>query len=214
MLQNIPLFSNLEQKELDALSSHAVTKTYPKNSVIINEGDRTDSMYVIMSGRVKIVLTDENQKEVIIDIQHPGDYFGELALLDEAPRSASVKTMENSTFLIISKHQLQKCLREHPEIGIGLIRGLAQRLRATTGNVKSLALLDVYGRIARTLLQLANEEDGRQVISDKLTHQDLANMVGASREMVSRIMKDLADGGYIKTDGKKITIKEKLPPGW
>ncbi|MEE8263361.1 MAG: cyclic nucleotide-binding domain-containing protein [Gammaproteobacteria bacterium] len=214
MLQNIPLFSNLEQKELDALSSHAVTKTYPKNSVIINEGDRTDSMYVIMSGRVKIVLTDENQKEVIIDIQHAGDYFGELALLDEAPRSASVKTMENSTFLIISKHQLQKCLREHPEIGIGLIRGLAQRLRATTGNVKSLALLDVYGRIARTLLQLANEEDGRQVISDKLTHQNLANMVGASREMVSRIMKDLADGGYIKTEGKTITIKEKLPPGW
>ena len=214
MLQNIPLFSNLEQKELDALSSHAVTKTYPKNSVIINEGDRTDSMYVIMSGRVKIVLTDENQKEVIIDIQHAGDYFGELALLDEAPRSASVKTMENSTFLIISKHQLQKCLREHPEIGIGLIRGLAQRLRATTGNVKSLALLDVYGRIARTLLQLANEEDGRQVISEKLTHQNLANMVGASREMVSRIMKDLADGGYIKTEGKTITIKEKLPPGW
>lgn len=214
MLQNIPLFSMLEQKELDALSSHAVTKSYPKNSVIINEGDRTDSMYVIMSGRVKIVLTDENQKEVIIDIQHPGDYFGELALLDEAPRSASVKTMENSTFLIISKHQLQKCLREHPKIGIGLIRGLAQRLRATTDNVKSLALLDVYGRIARTLLQLAKEEDGRQVISDKLTHQDLAKMVGASREMVSRIMKDLADGGYIKTEGRKITIKEKLPPGW
>ncbi len=214
MLQNIPLFSNLEQKELDALSSHAVTTTSPKNRVILNEGDRTDSMYVIMSGRVKIVLTDENQKEVIIDIQHAGDYFGELALLDEAPRSASVKTMENSTFLIISKHQLQKCLREHPEIGIGLIRGLAQRLRATTGNVKSLALLDVYGRIARTLLQLANEEDGRQVISDKLTHQNLANMVGASREMVSRIMKDLADGGYIKTEGKTITIKEKLPPGW
>lgn len=214
MLHNIPLFSMLEQRELDALLNHAITKTYPKKSVIIKEGDHTDSMYVIMSGRVKIVMIDENQKEVIIDIQHPGDYFGELALLDEAPRSASVTAMENSTFLIISKHQLQKCLREHPEVGSGLIKGLAHRLRATTDNVKSLALLDVYGRIAKTLLQLAKEEDGRQVISDKLTHQDLANMVGASREMVSRIMKDLADGGYIKIEGKKITVKEKLPPGW
>ncbi len=214
MLQNIPLFSVLGQDDLDAISSHAVTKSYPKNSVIINEGDHTDSLYVILSGKVKVFLTDEQLKEVIVDIQRAGDYFGELALLDEAPRSASVMTLEKSTFLIISKTSFKNCLVKHPEIGFNLIRELTHRLRATTENVKSLALMDVYGRIARTLLQLAKQDDGRYVISDKLTHQDLANMVGASREMVSRIMKDLAKGGYIAIEDKRIAIKEKLPPGW
>ncbi|MFQ5995057.1 MAG: Crp/Fnr family transcriptional regulator [Acidiferrobacterales bacterium] len=214
MLQNIPLFSVLAANELNALASHAVTKTYPKNSVIINEGDHTDSLYVILSGKVKIFLTDEQQREVIVDIQRPGDYFGELALLDEAPRLASVMTLESSQFLIISKAQFKKCLADYPEIAFRLIKGLTQRLRATTENVKSLALMDVYGRIARTLLQMAQENDEGQVINEKLTHQDIANMVGASREMVSRIMKDLAKGGYISSEGKRILIKEKLPPGW
>jgi CRP/FNR family cyclic AMP-dependent transcriptional regulator len=214
MLKNIPLFSVLADEELDAISRLAVTRNYPKNSVIINEGDHTDSLYVILSGKVKIFLTDDQQKEVIVAIQREGDYFGELALLDEAPRSASVMSMEPCTLLIVSRGAFERHLASDPKLAISLMRGLAARLRATTENVKSLALLDVYGRIARTLLQFAKEEDGHHVIDDKLTHQDLANMVGASREMVSRIMKDLARGGYIKTEGKRITIKDKLPPGW
>ena len=214
MLQNIPLFSVLGSEELDAIERLAVTRNYPKNSVIINEGDHTDSLYVILSGKVKIFLTDNQQKEVIVAIQRAGDYFGELALLDEAPRSASVMTMEPCTLLMVSRTAFERYLATDPKIAISLMRGLAERLRATTENVKSLALMDVYGRIARTLLQLAKEADGYQVIDEKLTHQDLANMVGASREMVSRIMKDLAKGGYIKTEGKRIVIKEKLPPGW
>jgi CRP/FNR family cyclic AMP-dependent transcriptional regulator len=214
MLENIPLFSVLAKEELDAISRLAVTRNYPKNSVIINEGDHTDSLYVILSGKVKIFLTDDQQKEVIVAIQREGDYFGELALLDEAPRSASVMTMEPCSLLIVSRNAFERHLASDPKLAISLMRGLAARLRATTENVKSLALLDVYGRIARTLLQFAKEEDGHHVIDDKLTHQDLANMVGASREMVSRIMKDLARGGYIKTEGKRITIKDKLPPGW
>jgi CRP/FNR family cyclic AMP-dependent transcriptional regulator len=214
MLKNIPLFSVLADEELDAISRLAVTRNYPKNSVIINEGDHTDSLYVILSGKVKIFLTDDQQKEVIVAIQREGDYFGELALLDEAPRSASVMTMEPCSLLIVSRGAFERHLASDPKLAISLMRGLAARLRATTENVKSLALLDVYGRIARTLLQFAKEQDGHHVIDDRLTHQDLANMVGASREMVSRIMKDLARGGYIKTEGKRITIKEKLPPGW
>lgn len=214
MLENIPLFSVLAKEELDVISRLAVTRNYPKNSVIINEGDHTDSLYVILSGKVKIFLTDDQQKEVIVAIQREGDYFGELALLDEAPRSASVMTMEPCSLLIVSRNAFERHLASDPKLAISLMRGLAARLRATTENVKSLALLDVYGRIARTLLQFAKEEDGHHVIDDKLTHQDLANMVGASREMVSRIMKDLARGGYIKTEGKRITIKDKLPPGW
>lgn len=214
MLENIPLFSVLGKEELEAISRLAVTRNYPKNSIIINEGDHTDSLYVILSGKVKIFLTDDQQKEVIVAIQREGDYFGELALLDEAPRSASVMTMEPCSLLIVSRSAFERHLASDPKLAISLMRGLAARLRATTENVKSLALLDVYGRIARTLLQFAKEEDGHHVIDDKLTHQDLANMVGASREMVSRIMKDLARGGYIKTEGKRITIKDKLPPGW
>lgn len=214
MLKTIPLFSILGGEELEAISQLAVTKNYPKNSVIINEGDQTDSLYVILSGKVKVFLTDDQQKEVIVAIQREGDYFGELALLDEEPRSASVMTMEPSTMLMIAKSAFERYLASNPKIAISLMRGLTQRLRVTTENVKSLALMDVYGRIARTLLQLGKEDDGRYVIGEKLTHQDLANMVGASREMVSRIMKDLTKGGYITVEGRQMFIKEKLPHGW
>lgn len=214
MLQNIPLFSAMSQEDLETISSHAVTKKYPKGNIVINEGDHSDSLYVILSGKVKVFLTDANHKEVIVDIQRPGDYFGELALLDEAPRSASVMTMEPCTFLVVSKGALERCLRANPNVALNLIKGLAQRLRATTENVRSLALLDVYGRIARTLLHLARRDGEENVIDEKLTHQDLASMVGASREMVSRIMADLAKGGYIRVEGRKIVVKEKLPPGW
>lgn len=214
MLDNIPLFSALGAEDLEAIANQAVTKTFPKGNIVINEGDRTDSLYVILSGKVKVFLTDENHKEVIVDIQRSGDYFGELALLDEAPRSASVMTMEPCTFLVVSKSAFDRYLTHNPQVALNVMKGLAERLRATTENVRSLALLDVYGRIARTLLQLAHREGEENVIDEKLTHQDLANMVGASREMVSRIMADLAKGGYIKVEGKSIIVKEKLPPGW
>ncbi len=214
MLENIPLFSALGAEDLEAIAKQAVTKTFPKGNIVINEGDRTDSLYVILSGKVKVFLTDENHKEVIVDIQRSGDYFGELALLDEAPRSASVMTMEPCTFLVVSKSAFDRYLTHNPQVALNVMKGLAERLRATTENVRSLALLDVYGRIARTLLQLAHREGEENVIDEKLTHQDLANMVGASREMVSRIMADLAKGGYIKVEGKSIIVKEKLPPGW
>ena len=147
MLENIPLFSVLGKEELDAISRLAVTRNYPKNSIIINEGDHTDSLYVILSGKVKIFLTDDQQKEVIVAIQREGDYFGELALLDEAPRSASVMTMEPCSLLIVSRSAFERHLAGDPKLAISLMRGLAARLRATTENVKSLALLDVYGRI-------------------------------------------------------------------
>lgn len=206
MLQNIPLFSVLGTDELGAIERLAVTRNYPKNSVIINEGDHTDSLYVILSGKVKIFLTDDQQKEVIVAIQRAGDYFGELALLDEAPRSASVMTMEPCTLLMITRNAFERHLATEPKIAISLMRGVAERLRATTENVKSLALMDVYGRIARTLLQLAKEEEGHQVIDERLTHQDLANMVGASREMVSRIINQLRSDGAIEISGRAITV--------
>lgn len=213
-LSNIPLFSGLGEQEIQAISHHAVTKRFVKNTVVINEGDNSDSLYVILSGRVKIYLSDEDGKEVILNNQGPGDYFGELALIDEEPRSASVMTTEDCKLSIINKHDFAACLQKHPEIALSLIKDLSQRMRSLTENVKSLALMDVYGRVARTLLNLSVEEDGKLVIQERLTQKDIANMVGASREMVSRILKDLSIGGYITVDKKRITINERLPAAW
>lgn len=214
MLRNIPLFSDLSEPDLAVLSSHTNTKKFPKNAIIINEGDRTDSLYVILSGKVRAFLSDEHGKEIVLDIEGPGEYFGEIALLDEAPRSASVMTVEPCTFAIISKDDFKECLSKHPDIAINLIRELTRRIRLLTNNVKGLALRDVYGRVARTLSSLAKEENGQQAIPEKLTQQEIANMVGASREMVSRILKDLTSGGYIKIENRRITIRRKLPAGW
>jgi CRP/FNR family cyclic AMP-dependent transcriptional regulator len=191
-----------------------VTRKYPKNVVLITEGDRSDSFYVILSGKVKVFLSDEHGKEVQLNTQGPGEYFGELALIDQAPRSASVMTLEPSQLAVVSRENFQRCLAENPDIAVELISFLVNRVRSLTENVKNLALLDVYGRVARTLLNLSSEQDDQLVIEERLTHQEIANRVGASREMVSRIMKDLCTGGYIQIRDRKIFIQAKLPPGW
>ncbi|KAF0191425.1 MAG: CRP/FNR family transcriptional regulator cyclic AMP receptor protein [Gammaproteobacteria bacterium] len=214
MLKNIPLFAGLEDAELALLSRKAVARTFPKNAYIINEGDRSDTLYVMVSGKVKAFLRDEHGKEVILSFQGPGEYFGELALLDDEPRSASIVTVEPTTVNVVSKADLMKCISESPELAFRLIRDLSHRLRVLTENVRSLALMDVYGRVARTLLDLAKPDDGKMVIQEKLTHQDIANMVGSSREMVTRILKDLTTGGYISNEGRHIVVREKLPPAW
>ncbi|MEW5755771.1 MAG: Crp/Fnr family transcriptional regulator [Pseudomonadota bacterium] len=211
MIANIPLFSGLNESELAQVSQHAVTRTYPKSTVIINEGDTAESLYVILKGKVKVFLTDETGKEVVINSQGPGEYFGEVALIDDAQRSASVMTLEPSSFSVISKHSFRELLSKNPNIALSVIRDLTQRVRVLTENVKSLALLDVYGRVAKTLLSMASEQDGRLLIEEKLTQQDIANRVGASREMVSRILKDLTAGGYIQMEDKHIVINERLP---
>jgi len=214
ILKSIPLFADLKDDELATIASHAVTKSYPKNSVIINEGDDTNSLYVIQSGKVKAFLSNEDGKEVILSILKPGNYFGELSLLDSAPRSASIMTMEPCKFSIICKEDFDKSIDAHPEIARTLVTELTRTVRRLTESVRNLALMDVYGRVARTLLDMAEDIDDQKVINQKLTHQDIARMIGSSREMVSRIMKDLQKGGYITPGNKQIIINEKLPPGW
>ena len=214
MLGNIPLFSSLSEPDLQALSAHAAARTFPKNAIIINEGDTSNSLYIIASGKVKIFLSDEQGKEIVLDIQGPGEYFGEIALLDEAPRSASVMTIDASRFLVISKNDFSDYLGRNPDIALRLIRELTRRVRMLTASVKDLALRDVYGRIAAALSKLATSEGEKLVINQKLTQQDIANMIGASREMVSRIFKDLTAGGYVKIEDKKIIIQKELPTGW
>lgn len=203
----------LPEAYLKTLSEHGTVKAYPKNAVIVSQGDKSDSLYVILSGKVKIYLADEDGKEVLLNTQGPGEYFGEI-ILDEGPRSASVMTLEPSKFSIVSRAQAQEFLAAHPEAALDLIRSLIQRVRVLTDRVGDLALLDVYGRVARMLLDLAQEQDGQLVIAEPLTQQDMASRVGCSREMISRILKDLRTGGYVKSDGNRMIIAKKPPRNW
>lgn len=208
------LFANFTEEELEVIASHGVTREYPKGAVVINEGDDGDSFYIIRSGRVKIYASDESGNEVILHVEGEGAYFGELALIDTAPRSASVVTTEACTLTMISRSNFERCLEENPEFAVKLICPLVRRIRKLTEKVKNLALLDVYGRVAYTLLDQAVALNGEQVIEDHLTHQEIASMVGASREMVSRIMKDLERGNYIAKRKDRIVINRPLPRAW
>jgi CRP/FNR family cyclic AMP-dependent transcriptional regulator len=214
VLDKISLFSELSASDIEAVTKLAVTRNFPKSTMIICEGDQSDSLYVILSGKVKVFLSDEEGKEVTLNIQGEDEYFGELALLDSSPRSASVVTLEKTRLAVISKSSFEECMEKNPGISLKVSRGLARRLRELTENVRSLALMDVYGRVAHTLLEMSEEKDGKKVIPQKLTQREIASMVGASREMVSRILRDLSIGGYITIDKKIITINERLPAAW
>ncbi|NOX42473.1 MAG: cyclic nucleotide-binding domain-containing protein [Gammaproteobacteria bacterium] len=212
ILVNIPLFSNL--KEIDDISKLTHIKTYVKNTTVINEGDISDSLYIIISGRAKVFISDEQGKELMLKSLGKGDYFGEMSLLDESPRSASITTLEDSLLATISKSNFIQCMLKHPDIAISLSTELCKRLRLTTENLKDIALTDGYSRIAKTLLQMAEVQNDKKIIARKLTHQNIANMAGTSREMVTRILNDLTQGGYLSIEDKKIIIHKSLPGGW
>ena len=212
ILQQVEIFEGLTDDELQTLAESSSSRAFPKNTVVIHENDPADSLFVIESGKVKVYCSDKNGKEFIMNTQGEGDYFGELALLDDSTRSASVRTVEKSSFCIIFKDDFNRVLDEHPKIARQLIRNLSQRVRKLTGDVKSLALQDVYGRVANVLMDLAEERgDGSLFIPEKLTQQDIADRVGASREMVARILKDLTIGDYIRFEGRHIIINSRLP---
>lgn len=213
-LTQIPLFSQISEPALQELATHAVTKAFPKHAVIVSEGDETGSFYFLLSGRVRIYLSNEEGKEVTMSSLRPGEYFGEYALLDDAPRSASVMASEKTICGVISKPAFKIWVSEHPDVAMGIIQALVKKIRCLSDDVKALALLDVYGRLARKLTELSVERDGKQVISPKPTQQDLANMIGSSREMVAKINKELELGGYMSVSGKELFINRKLPSAW
>jgi len=214
MLENVPLFSGLSGQALAEVEQHGSLKTYRKNTIVVSQGDNTDSLYVILSGGVKVYISGEEGREVVLNHQGPGEYFGDLALIDAQPRAASVITTHASRLMIISRADFMRCLSDNPEIALNLIRPLTSRIRMLAQNVSNLALLDVYGRVARTLLQLARRQRDGTMMTDKVTQQEIAGRVGASRAMVSRVLKDLKTGGYISIDKKQITIQQKLPSHW
>jgi CRP/FNR family cyclic AMP-dependent transcriptional regulator len=195
------------------LASRGQVRTFPKNAVIINEGDRGDTLFVILSGRVKVYVSDDDGREMILDMHDAGEYVGEMSL-DGRPRSASVMTLEPTSCSVLSRDELRAAIGRNPDIAMAIIEKLIERARIATDNVKNLALMDVYGRVARLLLSLAKEQDGKLVVPERMTQQDIADRVGASRDMISRIFKDLTIGGYVTVENRQITINRKPPARW
>lgn len=215
MLRAIPLFKDLNDADIGIMEGLAMEKIVAKGQVVLTEGDDGDSLFTIVAGRVKVFIGDEDGREIILKILGPGDFFGEMSLIDKQPRSASVATIETSTFRVLSHEDFEVCLTKAPRIASTVMQALAKRLRDADRKISTLALMDVYGRVANTLLELAINSNGKLVVGEKLSQQDIANMVGASREMVNRILKDLADRGYISVESKTITIhNSKLPPSF
>lgn len=205
---------NIQDVFVRQLAALGRVRTYPKNTVFITEGDSSDSVFVVLSGKVKVFISDTEGHEMILDTQGPGEYVGEMAL-DGKPRSASVMTLEGSTFSVVAREPIREAIRSNPDFALDIIAKIIDRARLATNSVKDLALLDVYGRVARLLLNMSVErEDGKLHIPDKLTQQEIAERVGASRDMVSRIFRDLSAGGYITVENRYITINKKPPARW
>ena len=203
----------LDDALLREIAGKGGIKRYPAQSILINEGDSSDSIYILLSGRVKVYSTNAEGKEVVIATHGAGEYIGELSL-DGGVRSASVMTLEPTTCAIVTGESLREFIVAHPDFALHLIRNLSRRLRALTGSVKSIALEDVYGRVVGLLQRLSTPSGAHRVIEQKLTQQDIAEHVGSSREMVSRIFKELTTGGYVSVDGGRITILKTPPAAW
>jgi len=210
LLRNVPLFAGLNDQQLGVLARLMVRKSVGRNAKIIGAGDPTDSLHIVINGRLKVLMGDEQGREVILSILGPGEFFGEMGLLDDSPRSASVVTLEACELLTISKADFKRSLAENFDLSLTVMRGLVKRLREADEKIGSLALMDVYGRVARLLLEMSDDVDGEKVVVKKLSKQDIAKMIGASREMVSRVMKDLQVGGYIEVRGRSIVLRDNI----
>jgi len=210
-LKQIPLLAGLSDPELVRVETAATNKTFPKGTIIMHEGDAGSSMFLLLQGRVKVFVSDGHGKEFVLAVLGPGECVGELALLDDEPRTASVETEEPSVFLVIQKDDFLALLHESPQIQFKLMLNLVTRYRHLTESVKNLALKDVYSRVRLLFEDLAVSIGGQMLIEEPMTQQAIADRVGSSREMVARIMKELVFGGYIRVDNKRLVIVQKLP---
>jgi CRP/FNR family cyclic AMP-dependent transcriptional regulator len=207
------LIEALQDPALRELAARGAVRSYRKDVLIIQAGDLGDTLYILLAGRVKVFASGENDREVVIDTHGPGEYVGEMAL-DGGPRSASVITLEPTVCAVVTRVTIRDHIARHPEFAFELLARVIRRARRATANVKSLALLDVYGRVRHLFDELAVERDGVRTIPERLTHQEIADRVGSSREMISRLLKDLERGGYLSSEGRVITLRKKLPPAW
>lgn len=208
LLQTIPLFAGFSDVQLEQIARIAVLRQVPRHKTIVFVGAETDCLFVIVTGSAKVLNRDAEGREVILSILEAGECFGEMGLIDGSPRSADVVTNEPCDLLIISKTDFMRVLSENVDLCLNIMKSLVLRLREANHKIESLALMDVYGRVAKLLLEFSEKENGVRVVKRKITKLDMAKMVGASREMVSRVMRDLELRGYIHIDGGRIILHE------
>jgi len=207
ILKTVPLFSLFMDHELATLFPAIQHRSYPRHSFMLRAGEKTDALYIILSGRAKVVIDDGDGREVTLTTIGPSEFFGEMSLIDEKPRSASVEALEACEVLYISKPAFMACLKDNFDAAMLILRNVVGRLREADRKIASLALMDVHGRVARLLMDLARDVNGMWVVDTG--SEEMARMVGASREMVSRVLKEMRDGGLIRRDKRKIIVLDR-----
>ena len=212
LIRRVPLFSMLTAAQAESVAQAVVKCRLKRGEPIVEQGKKSNALSIILTGRARVITTDARGREVILATMQPGDYVGEMSLIDNEPHSATVRAEVQTDVLVLGRLEFARCLPENSSMAYAVMKGLVLRLRHADRKIESLALMDVYGRVARALLEFANvDAQGNAIIRDKISRQDLAKMVGASREMVSRVMKDLEERGFIETrsDGSML-VKERL----
>jgi CRP/FNR family cyclic AMP-dependent transcriptional regulator len=207
ILKTVPLFSLFSDQELATLFPAVQHRSYPRHSFMLRAGEKTDALYIILSGKAKVVIDDGDGREVTLTTIGPSEFFGEMSLIDEKPRSASVEALEACEVLYISKPAFMACLKDNFDAAMLILRNVVGRLREADRKIASLALMDVHGRVARLLMDLAHDVNGLWVVDTG--SEEMARMVGASREMVSRVLKEMRDGGLIRRDKRKIIVLDR-----
>ena len=212
LIRRVPLFSMLTDAQAVTVADGVVKRRFKRGEMIVEQGKKTNALFILLNGRARVVSTDSRGREVILATLQPGDHIGEMSLIDNEPHSATVRAEVQTDVLMLGRTEFARCLPENSSMAYAVMRGLVQRLRHADRKIESLALLDVYGRVARALLEFSVDEgQGGRVIREKISRQDIAKMVGASREMVSRVMKDLEERGHVQTlDNGSILIKDQL----
>ncbi len=212
LLRRVPLFAQLTAAQAESVADAIVKRRFKRGERIVEQGKKSNALYIVLTGRARVMSADNRGREVILATMQPGDYIGEMSLIDNEPHSASVRAEVQTDVLMLGRAEFARCLPENSSMAYAVMKGLVQRLRHADRKIESLALMDVYGRVARALLEFASPDlAGQLLIRDKVSRQDIAKMVGASREMVSRVMKDLETRGYIETlDNSSMLIKERL----
>ncbi|WP_187359923.1 Crp/Fnr family transcriptional regulator [Chitinolyticbacter meiyuanensis] len=210
-LTQIPIFEDFSDADLEVVMHAAVKRQLPKGSFLFREDDPAEAMYLQMEGRTRSFTSDNQGKEFVFQIGEPGSVYGEISMIDDAPRSWSVQVEEDSTFIMFSKQDFRTALETYPQLKDKLILNLARIIRQLSLTMKNLALLDVYGRVRALFEEIAQTQDDHWMIAEPLTQQAIADRVGSSREMIARILKELVFGGYVKLENKRIIILQKLP---
>lgn len=211
LIRRVPLFAMLTPAQAEALANSVDKQRFKRGEVIVQQGKKCDALYIILAGRARVLVTDHKAREVILATLQPGDYIGEMSLIDHEPHSATVEAELQTDALVLGGPDFNRCLMDNSSTMHAVMKGLVQRLRSADRKIESLALLGVYGRVANALLESGvPAHDNVKIIREKISRQDIAKMVGASREMVSRVMKDFEEQGFIETqpDGA-IWVKER-----